>query len=59
MTKEGHMEERTIYGDGTTAVTVGDKVTIWRDDVLVLRLSRPAFREIVLGWERLQEQEDE
>lgn len=60
------MSEHTIYGDGFILVTVADdKVTI-RKGVgefveARIRMSRAAFREVVVGWERLlaMEEEDE
>ena len=53
-------EDRTIYGDGVHEVTVSDtEVLIADGDGGLVVLSRAAFREIVLGWERLQQQEDE
>lgn len=52
-------EGRIIYGDGRMTVEVtADRVLFSYGDV-VLGLSRAAFREVVLGWQRLLEQEDE
>jgi hypothetical protein len=52
------MEEKTIYGDGTHTVTVADFVT-FSDGVSAVSLSRAAFREVALAWERLLAMEEE
>ena len=52
-------EDRTIYGDGQHEVTVSPtEVMIAEGDQLVI-MSRAAFREVLLGYERLLQQEDE
>jgi hypothetical protein len=52
-------EDRTIYGDGQHEVTVSPtEVMIAEGDQLVI-MSRAAFREVMLGYERLLQQEDE
>ena len=51
---------KTIYGDGTNTVRVTkDQVHIHQGVNVVVALSRAAFREIVIGWERLLEEEEE
>jgi hypothetical protein len=52
-------EDRTIYGDGKNEVTVSPTEVVLSDGTDLVIFSRAAFREIVLGWERLQQQEDE
>jgi len=50
---------KTIYGDGTNTVRVTkDQVRIQHND-FVTSLSREAFREIVIGWVRLLDQEED
>jgi len=50
---------KIIYGDGTNTVRVTkDQVLIQHND-FVLPLSRAAFREIVIGWVRLLDQEED
>ncbi len=53
------MEEKTtIYGDGTQTVYVyGGNVTIIDGEDSVC-LSREAFREVVIGWERFLQREE-
>lgn len=53
-------EDRCVYGDGTNEVTVSKSEVMLSDGTgsLVI-LSRAAFREIMLGYERLLQQEDE
>jgi hypothetical protein len=48
-------EVKIIYGDGTNEVAVGNGfVTLSRaSDQSGIVLSEAAFREVVLGWERL------
>lgn len=55
------MEPKTIYGDGETFVRVDDEsVTLTDDDgAVTIVLSRAAFREVVIGWERLLDREGE
>jgi hypothetical protein len=51
---------KVIYGDGTSEVAVSEQsVMISNEDGAMVVLSRSAFREIVLGWERLLDQEAE
>lgn len=61
-------EGRIIYGDGKNEVSVlGDQVAITQvgehdDGTMVLtaiHMSHDAFREVVLGWQRLRETEKE
>jgi len=50
---------KIIYGDGTNTVRVTkDQVRIQHND-FVVPLSREAFREIVIGWVRLLDQEED
>ena len=53
------MEARTIYGDGQHEVVVDEEAVtiIGPDGNPLLKLSRAVFREIVLGWERVHEEE--
>jgi hypothetical protein len=53
-------ETKTIYGDGTNLVHVTqDQVHIHQGVNVVVTLSRATFREIVIGWKRLLEEEEE
>lgn len=61
-------ELQCVYGDGTRSVVVTDKEVIARElytDVdgnesfRLIAFSHAAFREILLGWQRLQAQEAE
>jgi hypothetical protein len=48
---------KVIYGDGTNEVAVAaESVIITGEDSMVV-LSRASFREVVIGWERLREEE--
>ena len=49
----------TIYGDGTNEVAVTDESVMLSDEHGIVVLSRAAFREVVLGWERHLAQEAE
>jgi len=50
---------KVLYADGVAEVAAGpDEVVISRGGA-VITLSRAAFREVVLGWERLLEREEE
>ncbi len=53
-------DEQTIYGDGHHEVVVGaERVCIWdRDKQSLVDMSRAAFREVVIGWDRLREREE-
>ena len=52
------MEARTIYGDGVHEVVVDDEnvTVLGADGNPLFKISRAAFREIVLGWERVLEE---
>lgn len=53
-------EDRCIYGDGSHEVTVSKTEVMLSDHTgAVVVYSRAAFREVMLGWERLMQQEDE
>jgi hypothetical protein len=53
-------EDRCVYGDGTNEVTVSATEVMLSDGTgSLVVLSRAAFREIMLGYERLLQQEDE
>jgi hypothetical protein len=53
-------EDRCVYGDGSHEVTVS-ATEVWLSDHTgsIVVYSRAAFREVILGWERLMQQEDE
>ena len=57
--------EHVIYGDGYNKVAVTEnQVIITRHDAhseeeSVIVFGRKAFREVVLGWDRLRDQEEE
>lgn len=52
---------KVIYGDGTNEVAATEQSVLLSDAHGIVALSRGAFREVVLGWQRLlaQEEEDE
>jgi len=53
-------ETHCLYGDGTHEVNVtGDEVMLSDGEGGIVVLSRDAFREVVIGWTRLLEQEQE
>jgi hypothetical protein len=52
-------EDRTIYGDGVTEVNAGPELVFFRQENMLVTVSRAAMREIMLGYERLLQQEDE
>jgi hypothetical protein len=53
-------EDRTIYGDRTHKVTVSATEVMLSDHTgSIVVYSRAAFREVLLGYERLLQQEDE
>jgi len=52
--------EHTIYGDGTmTVVVTAHDLDFISSNNDVVSMSREAFREVVIGWTRLLEQEAE
>jgi hypothetical protein len=52
-------EYRTIYGDPRLRVEVSESFVAMHCGADNIDMSRAEFREVVLAWERLQEQEDE
>ena len=62
------MEDKTIYGDGARDVRVTEDEVIVREhyeDVdgttsyRMIAFSHAAFREVVIGWERWHEQQED
>jgi hypothetical protein len=55
------MEPKTVYGDGHSEVVVdAENVTIWSEEgQSMVCLSRRAFEEAVLGYQRLRERAEE
>ena len=53
------MDKQTIYGDGTHLVTVDEAEVMLSDGSAFVVMSRAAFREAVIGWQRLLDQESE
>jgi hypothetical protein len=50
-------ETRTIYGDGRILVEADQQAVVIHHGADAIDMSRAAFREVCLGWERLQEEE--
>lgn len=50
---------QTIYGGGVHEVAVGENAVIFSEDGTTIAMSRNAFREVVLAWHRLLDQERE
>jgi hypothetical protein len=55
---------KVIYGDGKWEVSVQAGAVVFTrqqmgEGISYMKLSRAAFREIVIGWDRFLEQEDE
>jgi hypothetical protein len=48
---------KILYGDGTTEVAAGPDAVVFSEEGNVIAISRAAFREVVIGWERLLDQE--
>ena len=49
--------DRVIYGDGKNEATVTEDEILITDGAESVVLSRAAFREVVIGWERLLDEE--
>ena len=59
MSEKEEVVPQIIYGDGTNEVAVTAESIMISDAHGIVLLSRAAFREVVLGWERHLAQEQE